>query len=156
MEQIVCIIALFSFTMGNFPTTLQWVQDNIFISWAHSYAYFQNQSDSWVSGTLPMSSVEEFLWWVSPVQENDYLQVCGFLLQACETTSSLSSILDKNLTTLNWCHKSYFSQGHKVTFNYKLTKEMTHKYVMTSKRNHKNHTGYKYFNQFYQIWNKYM
>ena len=39
----------------------------------------------------------------------------------------------------------------KVTFSYMLTKEMAYTYFMTSQRNHKNHTGYRYFNQFYQI-----
>ena len=38
-------------------------QDNAFLSWAHSYAEFHNQSNCWVCGALPFSSVEGFLWW---------------------------------------------------------------------------------------------
>lgn len=41
----------------------------------------------------------------------------------------------------------------KVTFNYKLTKEMADKYFQ---RNQKNPTGCRYFSQFYQIWDQYM
>ena len=38
-------------------------QDNAFLSWswAHSYAAFYNQSNCWVRGALPSSSVEGFL-----------------------------------------------------------------------------------------------
>ena len=38
-------------------------QDNAFLSWAHSYASFHNQSNCWVCGVLPSSSVEGFPWW---------------------------------------------------------------------------------------------
>ena len=37
-------------------------QDNAFLSWAHSYAAFQNRSNCWVCGALPSSSVEGFPW----------------------------------------------------------------------------------------------
>ena len=30
-------------------------EDNAFLSWAHSYAAFHNQSNSWVCGALPSS-----------------------------------------------------------------------------------------------------
>ena len=35
-------------------------QDNAFLSWAHSYAPSHNQSNCWVCGVLPSSSVEGF------------------------------------------------------------------------------------------------
>ena len=35
-------------------------QDNAFLSWAHSYAVFHNQSNCWVCRVLPSSSVEGF------------------------------------------------------------------------------------------------
>ena len=47
-------------------------QDNIFLSWTHSYATFHSQSNSWVCGALPSSSVEGFAWWVSPLQGKDF------------------------------------------------------------------------------------
>ena len=56
-------------------------QDNVFLSWAHSYAAFHNRSNCWVCGQLPSSSVEGFLWWVSPLQEKDFLQLCEYLHQ---------------------------------------------------------------------------
>ncbi|XP_045018870.1 zinc finger protein 215 isoform X2 [Bubalus bubalis] len=37
-------------------------QDNVFLSWAHSYAAFHNRSNCWVCGALPSSSVEGFPW----------------------------------------------------------------------------------------------
>ena len=42
--------------------------DNAFLSWAHSSAAFHSQSNCWVSGALPSSSVEGFPWWTSPLQ----------------------------------------------------------------------------------------
>ena len=47
-------------------------QDNAFLSWAHFYAAFHNQSNFWVCGTLPCSSVEGFWWWKSPLQGNTF------------------------------------------------------------------------------------
>ena len=56
-------------------------QDNAFVSWANSYAAFHNQSNCWVCGVLPFSSVEGFPWWTSPLQEKDFLQVCKYFQQ---------------------------------------------------------------------------
>ena len=56
-------------------------QDNVFLSWAHSYATFHNRSNCWVCGALPSSSVEGFPWWTSPLQGKDFLQVCEYLRQ---------------------------------------------------------------------------
>ena len=55
-------------------------QDNAFLSWAHSYAEFHNQSNCWVCGALLSSSVENFSWW-TPLQRKDFLQVCKYLQQ---------------------------------------------------------------------------
>ena len=56
-------------------------QDNVFLSWAHSYAAFHNRSNCWVCRELPSSSVEGFPWWTSPLQGKDFLQVCEYLRQ---------------------------------------------------------------------------
>ena len=45
--------------------------DNVFLSWAHPYAAFHNRSNCWVCGVLP--------WWTSPLQGEDFLQVCEYL-----------------------------------------------------------------------------
>ena len=47
-------------------------QDNAFLSWAHPYAAFHNQSNCWVCGVLPSSSVEAFTRWASPLQERTF------------------------------------------------------------------------------------
>ena len=56
-------------------------QDNAFLSWAHSYAAFHNQSNFRVCGAPPSPSVEGFLWWTSLLQGKDFLQVCKYLQQ---------------------------------------------------------------------------
>ena len=48
-------------------------QDNAFLSSAHSYTAFHNQSNFWVCKALPSPSVEGFPWWVSPFQGKDFL-----------------------------------------------------------------------------------
>ena len=48
------------------------LQDNAFLSWAHSYAAFHNPSNCWVCGALPSSSVEGFPWWTSPLQKTTF------------------------------------------------------------------------------------
>ena len=47
-------------------------QDNAFLSWAHSFTAFHSQSNYWVCGVLPSSSVEGFPWWASPLQERTF------------------------------------------------------------------------------------
>ena len=54
-------------------------QDNVFLSWGHSYAVFHNRSNCWVCRALPSSSVEGFPWWTSPLQGKGFLQVCEYL-----------------------------------------------------------------------------
>ncbi|XP_055439538.1 endogenous retrovirus group PABLB member 1 Env polyprotein-like [Bubalus kerabau] len=48
-------------------------QDNVFLSWAHSYAAFHNQSNCCVCGALSSSSMEGFPWWTSPLKGKDFL-----------------------------------------------------------------------------------
>ena len=43
-------------------------QDNVFISWAHSYANFHNSSNCWVCGAMPLSVTNGLPWWVSPLR----------------------------------------------------------------------------------------
>ena len=52
-------------------------QDNAFLSWTHSYVTFHNRSNCWVCGVIPLSSVEGFPWWTSPLQGKDSLQLCN-------------------------------------------------------------------------------
>ena len=48
-------------------------QDNAFLSWAHSYAAFHNQSSCWVCGALPSISGR-----LPSLQGKDFLQVCDY------------------------------------------------------------------------------
>ena len=50
-------------------------QDNVILSWAHSYTPFHNRSNCWVCGALPSSSMEGFPWWASPLQGRDFLSL---------------------------------------------------------------------------------
>ena len=70
-------------------------QDNVFISWAHSYADFHNTSSCWVCRAVPLSVTDGLPWWVSPL--------CSFLGWQKETFLSLAN---HNLSLLSWC-KTY-------------------------------------------------
>ena len=72
---------------------------NAFLSWAHFYAALHNQSNCWVCGALPSSSVEVFPWWTSPLQGKGFLQVCKYLWQQSHVMPLLHWW---HLTTLEW------------------------------------------------------
>ena len=72
-------------------------QDNVFLSWTHSYAAFHNRSNCWVCEALPSSSVEGFQWWTSPLQGKDFLQVCEYLQQQLNVMPLLKLITSNNL-----------------------------------------------------------
>ena len=76
-------------------------QDNEFLSWAHSYAAFHNRSNCWVCGQLPSSSVEGFLWWVSPLQGKDFLQLCEYLHQQQSYVMPLLDLMTSNNTKID-------------------------------------------------------
>ena len=71
-------------------------QDNAFLYWAHSYAEFHNQSNCWVCGVLPSSSMEGLLWWTS-LQGKDFLQVCKYLQQQSHVMPHLKLMTSNNL-----------------------------------------------------------
>ena len=78
-------------------------QDNVFISWAHSYADFHNTSNCWVCRAMPLSVMDGLPWWVSPLCQGDFKPLCSFLGQQKETFLSL---VNNNLSLLSWC-KTY-------------------------------------------------
>ena len=92
-------------------------QDNVFLSWAHSYAAFHNWSNCWVCGVLPYSSVEGFPWWTSSLQGKDFLQVCEYLQQQSHAMPLLHLMTSTN-PKMDWCNTLYFNYGHNVTFNF--------------------------------------
>ena len=47
-------------------------QDNVLISWAHSYADFHNTSNCWVCRAMPLSVMDGLLWWASPLCQGDF------------------------------------------------------------------------------------
>lgn len=57
------------------PVPLEWTQDNVFISWAHLYAMFQNPSDCWVCGALPLSSIHRLPWLLSLLEGPDFQKI---------------------------------------------------------------------------------
>ena len=54
-------------------------QDNVFISWAHSYMDFHNTSNCWVCGAMPLSVMDGLPWWVSLLCQGDFKPLCSFL-----------------------------------------------------------------------------
>ena len=93
-------------------------QDNVFLSWAHFYTAFHNQSNCWVCGALPSSSVKGFfLGWTSPLQGKDFPQVCKYLWQQSHVMPLLK-LMTSNNPKMNWCNTLYFSYEHNVTFHF--------------------------------------
>ena len=54
-------------------------QNNVFISWAHSYVDFHSTSSCWVCGAMPLSVMDGLPWWVSPLCQGDFKPPCSFL-----------------------------------------------------------------------------
>ena len=109
-------------------------QDNVFLSWAHSYAAFHNRSNCWFCGVLPSSSVEGFLWWTSPLQGKDFLQVCEYLRQQSHAMPLLHLMTSTN-PKMAWCNTLYSNYGHNVTFNFDYTLSRFNDYFATYKVN---------------------
>ena len=127
-------------------------QDNAFLSWAHSYAAFHNQSNCWVCGALPSSSVEGFLWWTSPLQGKDFLlQVCEYLRQQ-SYVMPLLKLMTSNNPKMDWCNTWYFNYRHNVTFNFDYTLSQLNDYFATHKANGSRSNGF--LSDVYQIWDE--
>ena len=75
-------------------------QDNVSISWAHSYADFHNTPNCWVCGAMPLSVTDGLPWWVSQLCQGDFKPFCSFLGWQTETFLSL---VNQNLSLLSWC-----------------------------------------------------
>ena len=126
-------------------------QDNAFLSWAHSYAAFHNQSNYWVCGVLPSSSVEGFPWWTSPLQGKNFLQVCEYLRQQSYVTPFLHLMTSTN-PKIDWCNTLYFNYEHNVTFNFDYTLSHFNDYFATHKANRSRSNGF--LSDVYQTWDE--
>ena len=91
-------------------------QNNVFISWAHSYADFHNTSNCWVCGAMPLSVMDGLPWWVSLLCQGNFKPLCSFLGQQKETFLPL---VNHNLSLLSWCKPDVQSldSGHGATFD---------------------------------------
>ena len=78
-------------------------QDNVFISWAPSYADFHNTPNCWVCRAVPLSVRDGIPWRVSPLCQGEFKPLCSFLGWQKETFLSLAN---HNLSLLSWC-KTY-------------------------------------------------
>ena len=116
-------------------------QDNVFLSWAQSYAAFHNHSNCWVCGALPSSSVEIFPWWTSPLQGKDFLQVCEYLRQQSHEMPLLHLMTFTN-PKMDWCNTLYFNYGHNVTFNFDYTLSRFNDYFATYEVNRSRSNGF--------------
>ena len=43
---------------------------DVFISWAHSYANFHNSTNCWICGAMSLSVMDRLPWWVSPLRSS--------------------------------------------------------------------------------------
>ena len=105
-------------------------QDNDFLSWAHSSAAFHNQSNCWVFGTLPSSSVEIFPWWTSPLQGNT----------------------QENNPKMVGCNTLYFNYGYNLTFKFDCSLSRYNDEFATYKANRSRSNGF--LPDIYQVWNE--
>ena len=78
-------------------------QDNVFISWAPSYADFHNTPNCWVCRAVPLSVRDGIPWRVSPLCHGEFKPLCSFLGWQKETFLYL---VNHNLSLLSWC-KTY-------------------------------------------------
>ena len=135
-------------------------QDNVFISWAHSYANFHNSSNCWVCGAVPLSVMDGLPWWVLPLHYGDFIPLCSFLEQQKGTFLSLTN---HNLSLFSWCKKKpSMGQGHRVTFNMNTSlMKVTRAYTLYMKNKKvkgsltKGGQASWYLEQYYQFWDEY-
>ena len=66
-------------------------QENVFISWAHSYTDFHNTSNCWAGRAMPLSVMDGFPWWVSLLCQGDFKPLS--FLDDKKRLSSLLSII---------------------------------------------------------------
>ena len=125
-------------------------EDNAFLL-AHSYAAFHNQSNCWLCGALPSSSVEGFPWWTSPLQGKDFLQVCEYLRQQ-SYVMPLLKLMTSNNAIMDWRNTLFFNYGHNVTFNFDYTLPRFNDYFATHKATKPRSSGFS--PDVYQIWDE--
>ena len=63
--------------------------------------------------STPLFIMEGFLWWTSPLQEKDFLQVCEYLQQPSYVMPLLHLMTNPKM---DWCNSLYFNYGHNVTY----------------------------------------
>ena len=137
-------------------------QDNVFISWAHSYVDFHNTSNCWVCGALPLSVMDGLPWWVSLLHQGDFEPLFSFLGWQKETFLSL---VNHNLSLLSWCKPDLQSidSGHRATFDINTSFiEVTKAYPLYLKNKKeksslttKGGQASRYVEQFCQVWDEY-
>ena len=136
-------------------------QDNVFISWAHSYVVFHNTSNCWVYGAMPLSVVDGLPWWVSLLCR-DFKPLCSFLRWQKQAFLSLVS---HNLSLLSWCKPDLQSidSGHGVTFDVNSSFTGVTKAYTSYLKNKKEKASLtsqggqasRYVERFYQVWDEY-
>ena len=124
--------------------------DNAFLSWAHSYTAFHNQSNGLVSRALPSSSVKDFPWWTFPLQGKDFLQVCEYLLE--QSYVMPLHLMTSNNPKMDRCNTLYFNYGHNVTFNFDYTLSLFNDYFATHKTIRSRANGF--LPEVYQTWDE--
>ena len=140
-------LLLFGLINGILNLTSVSSQDNVFISWAHSYVDFHNTSNCWVCGAMPLSEMDGLPW-------------CSFLGRQKETFLSL---VNRNLSLLSCCKPDLQSidSGHGVTFDVNtnfigVIKAYT-SYLKDKRKKAPGKGGQasRYVEQFCQVWDEY-
>ena len=136
-------------------------QNNVFISWAHSYVDFHNTSNCWVCGAMPLSVMDGLPWWVSPLRQGDFFNYSALFWDDKKRLSSLLSIIISPCSL--GVNQMSIDAGHGVTFDIHASfievikaytsylKSKKEKGSLTSKGGQAS----RYVEKFYQVWDEY-
>ena len=95
---------------------------------------------------------ERLLWWTTPLQEKDFLQVSEYLRQQ-SYVMPLLKLMTSNNPKMDWCNILYFNYGYNVTFNFDYTLSWFNDYFATQKKVNGSRCG-GFLLDIYQIWDE--
>ncbi|XP_043772571.1 endogenous retrovirus group PABLB member 1 Env polyprotein-like [Cervus elaphus] len=125
---------------------------NAFVSWAHSYADFYNETACWVCTSMPLSVTEGLPWWVLPFPKNETSALCDFLKKYQKKHRSLITVnfdIDTRCSDPLDASSFYFD----VTQSYQ---EIVNAYSYYENRSVSSPNDFNRFEgDYYQIWDEY-
>lgn len=150
---------LFYLLFSNAPFIIN--ESNSFLNWAEDIAKINGSSSCWICGLLPVSSTSGIPWWMSPLQEQDWLQL-QILINDDRTAQSTLSAGITNWNVKFWpINNTLREKGHKFPFSYNVTKNLATIIALPQLQKASNRSilhvnNHRYENVFFQIWDEYI